>query len=215
MLYGRRQGRALKTGKKVLLDNLLPRIRLTIENDQIVCPASLEGYKELWLEIGFGNGDHLAYLAEKYPHVLMIGCEPFLNGVGTFLSTIEGKQLTNVRLFTEAAQSLLTLLPPETFYKVFLLFPDPWPKKRHHKRRFVTSENLSLLASTLEKGAEFLFATDHEEYREWALDVFKRSADFQINRQGFEVPPEWVETRFQQKGIEEGRPAYFVHLKKP
>lgn len=214
MLYGRRQGRALREGKKTLLESLLPSLRLTIDQGQLLCETSLMGYKEVWLEIGFGNGDHLALLAQKYPDILMIGCEPFINGVGTFLATIEEKKLSNVRIFTEAAQLLLEVVPSEYFSKSFLLFPDPWPKKRHHKRRFVVPSNLRLLARTLKPQADLLFATDHEDYREWALEVFRNTAEFRITSEGFDAPAEWIQTRFQKKGIHEGRPAYFVQLKK-
>lgn len=212
MFYGRRQGRALKKNKKVLLEDLLPQFQMTIDEGVATCRSSLEGYKEAWLEIGFGTGDHLAHVAEKYPDVLMIGCEPFINGVGSFLGSIEEKNLTNARIFMEEAQSLLQAMPPHYFSKIFLLFPDPWPKKRHHKRRFVTLDNLSLLAKVLKKGGEFLFATDHQEYRLWALEIFSQSKKFQILSVGYEPPVDWVTTRFQQKGAQEGRPAYFVRL---
>ena len=215
MLYGRRQGRALREGKKTLLDELLPTIHLTVNDGALICEAPLTGYKEVWLEIGFGNGDHLAALAEKYPDILMIGCEPFINGVGTFLSTIDEKKLSNVRIFTEAAQILLEAVPSEYFSRSFLLFPDPWPKKRHHKRRFVVPSNLSILGRALKPQAELLFATDHADYREWALEVFEKTQDFEIVSQGLEAPAQWVKTRFQKKGIKEGRPAYFVRLRKP
>jgi tRNA (guanine-N7-)-methyltransferase len=214
MLYGRRQGRALKQNKKILLENFLPLIQIRIEEGKLTSPEVLEGYQERWLEIGFGNGEHLGYLAEKYPHILMIGCEPFINGIGSFLEKIDKKKLSNVCIFTEEAQSLLQAAPKDCFSKAFLLFPDPWPKKRHHKRRFVSSENVSLLARCLKKGSDFLFATDHKEYREWALEVFKGLENFQIISEGFESPDEWVQTRFQEKGLKEGRPAYFVRLKR-
>ena len=214
MLYGRQQGRAVKSYKKELLEEFLPKIRLTIEEEKVICQTSYNEYKEIWLEIGFGNGDHLAFLAEKYPNILMIGCEPFVNGVGTFLSTIQEKKLSNIRIFMGAAQLLLQVLPKKYFSKAFLLFPDPWPKKRHHKRRFVAPRNLSLLAEVLKKGAGLLFSTDHENYREWSLEAFKACDEFHISSQGFEPPKDWVQTRFQEKGVQEGRRAYFVQLKR-
>lgn len=214
MFYGRRQGRAIKKNKKMLLEEVLPSLQITIDQGVIKYDKSLEGYKESWLEIGFGTGDHLSYLAEKYPNILMVGCEPFINGVGSFLQTIEGKNIENVRIFVEEAQLLLALLPDGFFSKIFLLFPDPWPKSRHHKRRFVTADNLSLLARILKKGGEFLFATDHEDYRFWALEAFYQAKEFQFIYEGVEAPTDWVMTRFQQKGLQEGRPAYFVRLKK-
>lgn len=212
MFYGRRQGRAIKKNKKALLEGVLPQFQITLDQGTVKCSSSLGGYKEAWLEIGFGTGDHLAHVAEKYPDILMIGCEPFINGVASFLGGIEGKNVTNARIFMDEAQSLLQTMPLHYFSKIFLLFPDPWPKKRHHKRRFVTLENLALLANVLKKEGEFLFATDHLEYREWALDVFGRSKDFQILSAGMEAPVDWVTTRFQEKGLQEGRPAYFVRL---
>ncbi|MFN7662716.1 MAG: tRNA (guanosine(46)-N7)-methyltransferase TrmB [Alphaproteobacteria bacterium] len=214
MLYGRRQGRALKRSKKNLLEQVLPPIQITVEEGHLKCPSRLDGYGERCLEIGFGNGDHLAHMAEKYPQILMVGCEPFINGVGTFLGMIDEKELQNVRIFTDPAQLLLQSVGPSYFSKIFLLFPDPWPKKRHHKRRFVAPENLSLLAGVLPKGGELLFATDHPDYREWALEVFKQCPDFQIITEGFDPPLDWVRTRFQQKGLDKGWPAYFVRLQR-
>lgn len=213
MLYGRRQGRALKDRKKILLETLLPEISLMIEAGKLSCPIS-SGYEEIWLEIGFGNGEHLAYLAEKHPHVLMVGCEPFLNGVGTFLGTIEDQCLKNVRIFTDAAQILLEAWPSHSISKIFLLFPDPWPKKRHHKRRFVNPPNLALLERVLKKEGELLFATDHLDYREWALDVFSQYQGFDMVYEGFDPPTDWVQTRFQEKGLQEGNLAYFVQMRK-
>lgn len=212
MFYGRRQGRTIKNNKKVLLEEILPQFQITLDQGAVKCSSSLEGYKEVWLEIGFGTGDHLAHIASKYPDILMIGCEPFVNGVASFLGMAAEKKITNARIFMDEAQLLLQIMPPHYFSKIFLLFPDPWPKKRHHKRRFVTLENLSLLAKVLKKGGEFLFATDHVEYREWALDILGQSKDFQILSQGVETPVDWVTTRFQEKGLHEGRPAYFVKL---
>ena len=144
---------------------------------QTLDPQNLFGGKaeQVWLEIGFGGGEHLVALAKAHPHIGFIGCEPFINGVAKLLAEIDRQALLNIRIFNDDARLLLDVLKPASLGRVFLLFPDPWPKKRHHKRRFVSPENLDLLASALADAGEFHFATDSADYCRWTLDHLRRT----------------------------------------
>ena len=215
MLFGRRQGRAVKAYKQKLLEELLPKIRLSIRDEaEITCETPFDQYKSAFLEIGFGDGTHLVNLAKLHPETLIIGCEPFVNGVGSCLAKIKEEGIENIRLYDQAIQTILPLFGTDFFEKIYLLFPDPWPKKRHFKRRIVTNENMALFLSRLQKKGVFLFATDHEGYREWALDVFSGLKGVERSYEGFSPPGGWVETAFQKKGEQAGRAAYFVSLTK-
>lgn len=162
------------------------------------------------MEIGFGAGEHLLWQAEKHPDIGFIGCEPFLNGVAKAVSGIEEVGLTNVRLYDNDARHLLNWLPPGELGRVFILFPDPWPKKRHRKRRFLTDEGLSLLARALRPGAQLRFATDIADYAKMVLDGIRRSAEFRF-APGLlpERPADWPMTRYAEKAVEAGRECRF------
>ena len=143
---------------------LLPRLRIPL--DAQAAPGSLDPYglfdpapRDVWLEIGFGGGEHLIARAQAHPDIGFIGCEPFINGVAKLLGRIEALNLANIRVHDDDARAVIDRLTPASVGCVFLLYPDPWPKKRHHKRRFVNAENLSALARILRPGGTFLFAT--------------------------------------------------------
>lgn len=214
MFFGRRQGRAVKPYKQKLLEEKLPPILLSVQDAVITCPTPFDHFEEAYLEIGFGEGTHLAHLAEKNPGTLVVGCEPFVNGVGACLAKIEEKNLKNIRIYDQPIQTILPFLESGFFSKIFLLFPDPWPKKRHFKRRIVSVVNMRHFLSRLKPGGTFLFASDHEGYRAWALEIFESLDDVQIVHQGFGAPENWVETYFQKKGVKAGRAPYFVVLQK-
>ncbi len=214
MFFGRRQGRAVKPYKQKLLEEKLPLIKLSVENESVVCATPFDHFKKAYLEIGFGEGTHLAHLAEKNPDTLIVGCEPFINGIGSCLAKVKAKKLLNVRIHDGPVQTILPYFAPAFFSKIFLLFPDPWPKKRHFKRRIVSADNMYQFFRFLEPGGGFVFASDHEGYREWALDVFHALEGIRIVGQGFEPPSEWVETYFQKKGLNAGRDSYFITLQK-
>lgn len=177
-VFGRRQGKKLRKHQAVLMERLLPRLAVPDPSDgQTLDPRGLFGDKitqQVWLEIGFGGGEHLAALAKAHPHIGFIGCEPFINGVAKLLAEIDRQALPNIRIFNDDARLLLDALKPASLDRVFLLFPDPWPKKRHHKRRFVSPENLDLLAGALVDGGEFRVATDIGDYCRWTLDHLRR-----------------------------------------
>lgn len=189
------------------METLLPRIRFT----------ALPKKKEVWLEIGFGAGEHLAAQAENHPHIHFIGAEVFANGIAACLQKIDERRLENIQFFTSDARELLSALPDHSISRVFILFPDPWPKARHHKRRIISHETLSMLARIMKKGAELRIATDHTDYLHWILVQMQQSADFEWLA---EVPADWqsrpdhVKTRYQAKAEKEGRTPIFLDFRR-
>lgn len=217
--YGRRQGRRLRPSQMERLQTLLPQLSLTIHEGKIQGLSPLTNpYKGYFLEIGFGAGEHLILQAEKNPDILMIGCEPFINGVAHILKAVEEKSLTNLRLYPGNALDLLPFLPENSAEKIFLLFPDPWPKASHHKRRFVQTENLLLLSKVLKKEGLLLMATDHLAYLEWMIEKTSTHPFLRWENPSSETwhipPPLWIPTRFQQKAEKAGRTSHFLWFRK-
>lgn len=198
------------------MDTLLPRLRLSLpEAGKLALP---EG--PVWLEIGFGRGEHLAAQARAHPDVHFIGAEPFLNGVAGLLQEIELHRIENIRIFDEDVRRLLPALPDRSLDRVFLLFPDPWPKVRHHKRRFVSQGNLDELARVLKPGGLLLFATDHADYAAWTLRHVLAHPQFEWTAEKAadwrDPPAGWVETRYQAKARAEGRaPTFLLFRRRP
>ncbi len=214
-VYGRRLGRPLRAGRQELLSDLLPRLRLAVAEGAVIDPAAVfPDKREVWIELGFGGGEHLAAQAEAHPDVGIIGTELFLNGIGSLLRHVRDRQLDNVRIADTDSFKLVSALAPASVARVFLLFPDPWPKVRHHRRRFVRTETLDLLARLLKDGGEFRFATDHTEYCTWALARIVRHPDFVWNAEGpadwRERPADWPETRYEQRARAAGRKPVFL-----
>ena len=207
--YGRRGGHKLRPRRQKLVDELLPRIRLLIESGQIDLSVEFGSeIKEFWLEVGFGAGEHLAEQARLNPHVGFIGCEPFLNGVAALLSKIDVNNLCNVRIFDDDACLLLPLLAEASIARCFVLFADPWPKARHHRRRFIEPENLNFIARILKNDAELRFASDHMEYVSWALEHITRHPEFKWPVRSLNdwqvAPDDWVKTRYEKKALAKG-----------
>ncbi len=204
--FGRNRGRALRPYQQGLVDTLLPRLAVAPENPS-------EGKPSLALEIGFGGGEHLLAQAAHHPETLFIGCEPFINGVAKCLAGIDAQKLSNIRLFTDDARKLIAQLPDACVDSVFILFPDPWPKARHNKRRLVSAETLSLLARIHKKGGRLLLATDHVDYSVWMLEVLLTHPDYRWTAEAqadWQQPPaDWTETKYQRKTSAEGRPPLF------
>lgn len=214
-LYGRRRSRNLSPRQQTLYENLLPEFRIDLGN------AAGDDLKQLfavpindvWLEIGFGGGEHLAWQAEKYPGIGFIGCEPYVNGVAKLLSRIKVGGLRNILIFDDDARRILGWLPNESIGRVFLLFPDPWPKKRHRKRRFVTLDTLDELVRIMRPGAVFRVASDLSGFVRTALAAVQSHGGFHWLDNGpsdWRVRPEdWPETRYEQKALRAGRqPVY-------
>ena len=218
--FGRRRGKALRPAQQAALDSLLPRLGLDIRTP---APARLQELfdaelDEIRLEIGFGGGEHLLHRAGALPHVGFIGIEPFRNGMAKLLSALQADPRPNIRVYDEDATQLLDWLPSASLAGIDLLYPDPWPKKKHWKRRFVGKANLDRFARVLKPGGEFRFASDIDTYVNWTLIACHRHPAFEWMarsaddwRQPF---PGWPGTRYEAKAVREGRiPAYLTFLR--
>jgi tRNA (guanine-N7-)-methyltransferase len=168
------------------------------------------------LEIGFGGGEHLVAQAAANPHVGFIGCEPFINGVSSLLALLDEQALTNVRIHSEDARLLLQALRPASIDRAFLLFPDPWPKRKHHGRRFANPDGLTLLAKVLVDNAPFRVATDHAALGPWMQAELDRHPEFLFESRAEERPEDWPPTRYEAKAIAAGRKRiYLSYRRKP
>lgn len=216
-LYGRRRGKPLRAGRQALVDDVLPSLMVPVaEQADGLDPLTLFSgtKKEVWLEIGFGKGEHLAHQARTNPDNGIIGVEPFINGLAALLGVVDDEGLENVRLYDDDAALLLAALEPGSLSRVFVLFPDPWPKSRHHKRRFIRPENLDLISRPLKKGGELRIGTDHADYGNWILRHMVQRADFEWQAESPEDwrvrPDDWPQTRYESKAVREGRTSIYL-----
>lgn len=213
--FGRRHGRSLTAYQQRLVDELLPTLQCRTDDLAVV---GRNEKKALHLEIGFGGGEHLAAQAQANPDIQFIGCEPYINGVAKLLAEIDRQKLDNIRLYTDDARLLIRELPDASVAAVYILFPDPWPKVRHYKRRIISQETLSELARIQPKGARLLLATDHVDYGAWMLEHVLAHPDYEWTaecRADWETPPaDWTQTRYQRKTTGEGRAPMFVECRR-
>ena len=219
--YGRTRGRNVTGRDNDLLEHYLPQYTLLQSGDDyadISQPLILDNFfddtsKPLWIEIGFGGGEHLAQQAKLNPDVNMIGCEPFVKGVAKILTQMDDDNIDNIRLWPHDARPLLDRMPEQSVDKMFILFNDPWPKRRHHNRRFVPA-NLDRIARLLKSGAELRMAHDHMEYLGWMLYHTMHHPDFIWNAECADDwrvrPDDWFETRYQQKAHRQGRNSLYL-----
>jgi tRNA (guanine-N7-)-methyltransferase len=217
-LYGRRRGHPLRPRQQRLLDVTLPRLRLT--PGQAADPLGAFGMPgaKLWCEVGFGGGEHALEQIAAHPEVAYIASEVFENGLCSLLSRLvaEGEEATgalprNLRLWQQDARHLLGALPAGVLDRLFLLFPDPWPKARHAKRRFVHPALLPLVARALRRGGEWRIASDDPTYQDWVEEVMGGARDFELLSRAEARPADWPGTRYEAKAIREGRrPIYWV-----
>jgi tRNA (guanine-N7-)-methyltransferase len=215
--FGRRKGRPLRARRAALLETLLPRLALDLNRP---APADLRTLfahppDAVRLEIGFGGGEHLVAQAAGEPRHGFIGCEPFLNGMARILALIDAGGIENIRLHAGDAVALLAWLPPACIDGIDLLYPDPWPKRRHWKRRFVQDRTVAMMARALRDGGEFRFATDIADYATWTLEHFTRGRDFCWTAEradDWRKPwPGFSATRYEAKAKRQGRaPCYLV-----
>jgi len=217
--FGRRKGKRLRGEQAERIETLLPRIRLDLTAERLE-PAALFSapVRDLWLEIGFGGGEHLADNAARHPDIGFIGCEPFVNGVAKLVAEVEHRGLTNIRVHDGNASDVLARLPAGTVGRIDLLYPDPWPKRRQRKRRFVSDKSLRALARVLRSGGEFRFASDIDDYCGWVLQRIARSPDFVWTAERAEdwlTPfPDWPGTRYEAKAIREGRQPSYLRFRR-
>lgn len=231
--FGRRKGRTIRKAKSTLLEAFLPTIKITPEtnfNKQTLFARPVE---KVFLEIGFGNGEHLAGQALNNPETGFIGAEVFQNGVANLLTLITGikegdnlpEKITllpgrndNIRVWDDDVRLLFSKIPDNFVDKVFVLFPDPWPKKRHASRRFINSDNLKEIARILKKDGILRVATDHKVYKGWTLRQMAADKNFawtaKCGNDWKHEPSDWVQTKYQRKAIREGRRPVFLDYKR-
>lgn len=220
-IWGRKQSRPLKDYQKNLVENLLPKLQVHLQQDTAVVLSELfpNPVKEYYLEIGFGGGEHLAARAVESSAAGFIGCEPFINGVASLLKHIDQQKIENIRIVVDDARLLLKSLPDQCLSRIYIMFPDPWHKKRHHKRRIVSPETIDNLSRVLKVGGELYMATDIQNYAEWMQETLKPRTEFELimdDRQHLtDRPIDWPRTKYEQKGIKAGRDAsYMIYRKK-
>lgn len=206
--YGRRKGKTLRRHHSDLMDQLLPHLRVALDD-----PLAGMGERR-WLEIGFGGGEHLAQQAELHPDVSFIGAEPFVNGVAKLLALVEEKNLSSVKVHDGDARPLLEALPDAVFERIYLLYPDPWPKARHNKRRFVGPETLAQFHRVLMPGGLFLFASDIDDYVAWTREHVARHGGFAEEGDPAQPYENWIETRYESKARREGRGSAYLRFRK-
>ncbi len=217
--YGRIHGKTLRPSQKAYLaDDLGPLTlrQLTRDENPSRAPidvAAVTGGKPLWVEIGFGGGEHLVGMAAANPDVFLVGCEPFVNGVAMLLGKVRKAAVTNLLIHPGDVRDLFEVLPDASVAKAFLNYPDPWPKARHHRRRFVTPDYLAALARVMEPGAEFRVATDIPDYVRQTLEEVPK-AGFDLIGQSAEPWADWISTRYEQKALREGRPPHYVTFRR-
>jgi tRNA (guanine-N7-)-methyltransferase len=217
-LYGRARGHRLRPRQQRLLDVTLPRLAFAPRQAGDPAGAFSPRPKEVWLEVGFGGGEHALAQIAAHPDAGLIACEVFDNGICSLLSSLvpEGDELAaplppNLRLWTDDARTLLRLLPDGSLDRLFLLFPDPWPKLRHAKRRFVHPALLPLLARVLKPGAEWRVASDEPTYQAWVEEVMAGQSLFHVAPPAMLRPMGWPPTRYEAKALREGRtPRYWT-----
>ena len=218
--YGRRHGKTLRQSQKGYLSEDLGELRprgITLQDNPDraqVDPATIFGNDHpVWLEVGFGGGEHMVHMAAAYPDINIIGCEPFINGVAMLLGKIRAVGVTNVSVHPGDARDLMDVLPDASVERAFLMYPDPWPKARHHRRRFVTPEHLRPLARVMRPGGIFRVASDIPDYiRQTREEV--PPAGFETLDDTAVAWDDWISTRYEQKALREGRPPHYVTFRR-
>ena len=207
-IYGLRQSRPLRDSQKILWEELFDNIKIDLLN------LPKEYPENVLLEIGFGSGENIAHQAINNPNSMCIGCEPFINGVSSLLTKIKTNNITNIKIYNDDAKLLLEALPDYLIKRAYILFPDPWPKKRHNRRRFINLNSLLLIHKKMKKTGELIIATDHPGYFEWIISITKEPAflqNFKITHTPDLPRPSEQEipiTRYEKKALE-NRPGSF------
>lgn len=221
--YGRFKGKALRPAQEAYLEEDLAGLSpgaVDWESNPERAPLDIDGLfgeKPLWLEIGFGGGEHLVHQAQNNPDIGLIGCEPYINGVAMLLGKIREAGVDNLRVHPGDVRDLFDVLPEASVARAFLLYPDPWPKKRHHRRRFVTPEHLEPLARVMRPGSILRVATDIPDYVRQTLEqVSAHGFDWLAERPADWREPwdDWLSTRYEQKALREGRVPHYLTFRR-
>lgn len=219
--HGRRRGRRLRPGQERLLETYLPELQVPVPAAGAgVDPASWFSFapREVWLEIGFGAGEHLARQATEHPDIGMFGAEPYLNGVARLLSAIADARPENIRIHADDVRPLLARMADASLARVFILFPDPWPKQRHHRRRLINAGLLDALARLMRDDAELRVATDDQDYLVWILRHLKAHPDFAWTAARADDwrrrPADWPDTRYEEKNRSGGPGPTFLRYRR-
>ena len=221
--YGRLKGKGLRKSQKVsLVEDLAALSPGPVDWDinperQALDTEEIFGGRDIWLEIGFGGGEHLVHQAARNPDVGFIGCEPYINGVAMLLGKIRDAGCENIRIHPGDVRDQFDVLPDNSISCAFLLYPDPWPKKRHHRRRFVTPEHLGPLARVMKPGAIFRVATDIPDYvRQTLIEVPRHGFEWLVEtpRDWREPWDDWLPTRYEQKALREGRVPHYLTFRR-
>lgn len=229
--FGRRKGRVIRKAKSYLLDNFLPLVLFKAQKNKKIEDYFDQKKDKYYLEIGFGDGEHIEKLSKENKNIGFLGVEVYKNGVANLLSLITGikegaeveqneninltsNRVDNLRIYDDDVRFLFDKIPDNSFDKVFLLFPDPWPKNKHSSRRFINEQNLKELARILKKGGVLQIATDHHVYKCWTLEQMRKNKDFvwmaKTSDDWRRPPADWYETKYQRKALREGRrPVFF------
>ena len=214
-LYGRRVGKPLRANQQALLDAQLASLSLAGDGP-LDLAQMFPGASKFAFEVGFGGGEHLAAQAQAHGDWGFIGCEPFLNGAAKLLAQIEEHQLGNIRVHVGDARDIIPRLPDRSLEAFYLLFPDPWPKVRHHKRRFVNPARIDDVARVLKPGGVFRVATDMMDYARWTLEHLMRHSAFRWSAEGAldwrNRPADWPATRYEQKALRDGRSCVYLQF---
>jgi len=215
--YGRRLGRPLRPARKDLLANVLPTYQIDLSDDVIDPAALFPQSKEVWMEIGFGDGEHLAALLHNNSEIGFIGIEPFMNGMANFLSRIKDLEAPALRVHMDDAIPVVQKIKSASLDRLYVLNPDPWPKKRHHKRRIINQSNLDEFTRMLKPGGRLILATDVDDLAEWMVThcVNHPNLSWRAEKpEDWNTPPSWWEltTRYARKGLESGRKQRYIDL---
>ena len=222
-LFGRRQGRPLSGQRLQALEALLPKI--TLSENKLTCDHTAspsvffdKNHTAYWLEIGFGHGEHLAALLRNNPDIGYIGAEPFINGMAAFLSDIQYDPHDNIRVLMDDGMIAAQSLAPNSLDGIYILNPDPWHKKRHHKRRIINQHNLDIFSRILKPGGQLIMTTDVDDLAEWMCTHAAHHPDFlwtAENKNDWSIPPkDWIPTRYETKGAKGSKKMVYLFFEK-
>lgn len=222
-LYGRSKGKSFGKNKKDLIDRILPKVKLELPDEKklinpLVFFSNFSNTSEVWLEIGFGSGEHIIEQAKNNSKIPIIGCEAYLDGIASLLSKIVLSSVKNILIFPNDVRILLNYLKSSSLSRIFILFPDPWHKKKHHKRRLISDETSMEFSRVLKKGGKIFLSSDNKNYIDWIVDVFSKREEFKPSYKKLSdciVRPEnWIETRYELKAKLKGNVCYYLSYEK-